>query len=123
MAVDFSTVLYAPNFDVWARAITVTPVVSAPGAGSYQMRGVYDTDETIIQGLDGVSIISDQKTVLDILEAEFVANGYAAPLQGDIIDIPAEGNIPACGPFEVVDRKDNGGGEITLIIRLLEVAP
>jgi hypothetical protein len=123
MAVDFSALDYAPNFDMWARTITVTPVVSAPGAGSYQMRGIYDTDELLVQGLDGVSIISDQKTIVDILESEFVNSGYALPVQGDIIDIPPENNIPACGPFEVVDRKDNGGGETTLVIRLLGVAP
>jgi hypothetical protein len=123
MAVDFAALDYAPNFDMWARTITVTPIVSAPGAPSYQMRGIYDTDERLIQGLDGVSIISDQKTELDILESEFVGSGYALPVQGDIVDIPQENNIPPRGPFEIVDSKDNGGGEITLVIRLLGVAP
>jgi hypothetical protein len=117
MAVNFSTEVYAPNFNYWSRPITVTPLASAPGAPAYSARGIYDTNERMIVGLDGSSIVSDQQTELDLLEADFIGSGIALPIQGDQIDIPDDGGVPAEGLFEVVDSSNNGGGETTLIIR------
>jgi hypothetical protein len=117
MAIDFSTVVYLPNFDTFARSITVFPVVSQPGLnGSYYGRGIYDTRGTAIQTDAGMVVMSDQETILDIRDIEF----GVVPVQGDQIDIPAEGNIPAAGYFEVTDAASNGGGETTLTIRKYE---
>lgn len=118
MAVDFSTEVYSPNFDYWSRPIMVTPLASSPGSPAYGARGIYDTNETDIIGLDGSNIISDQRTELDILQVEFLI----PPIQGDQIDIPAVDSLPALGLFEVVDFSNNGGGEITLIIRKFDTA-
>jgi hypothetical protein len=113
MALDFATVVYLPSFDVFARTITVYPVNSQPAALPYDKRGIYDTRGTAIQTDAGMVVMSDQETILDIRDNEF----DVIPVQGDRIDIPAEGNIPAAGMFEVTDAAGNGGGETTLTIR------
>jgi hypothetical protein len=108
MGVDYSGLIYAPSFDMFARQITVTP-----WAGSaYSARGIYDTQEKEVAGENG-TIFIDQETILDILEAEFPV----LPTQKDLIDIPNDGNMPAEGSFEVMSSSSNGGGETTLVIR------
>ncbi len=112
MAVNFSTLLYLPNFDMWSVPVTVRPSVSQPGAPDYAARGIFDTDDVDIAALDG-SLISDQKTILDILEAEFTT----LPVQGDHVVIPFDCNGKPQGEFEVIDSNTNGGGETTLTLR------
>jgi len=120
MAVNFSVDLLTPNYGVWARAITVTPVTSAPAAPAYSARGIYTTQALDILG-EG-TVISDQQTILDINEDEFLDAGHALPQQGDRINIPASGDLRALGDFEVVSSSSNGGGETTLEIRKWETA-
>jgi hypothetical protein len=115
MAVDFSSLVYLPNFDLWARSVTITPIASQPGAPAYTNRGIYSTRAVDVPSEIG-AIISDQETILDIREIEY----SVLPAQGDLIDIPQEGNIPAAGMFEVTDASTNGGGETTLAIRRWE---
>ena len=114
MAVNFALMPYLPNYEFWARTIVVTPIFGA----SYTARGIYNTRGTIIDTDFGRAIVSDQETILDILEFEFAV----LPKQGDLIDIPAYEGIPAAGLFEVTDSSSNGGGETTLIIRKFETA-
>jgi len=116
MAVDFSTLVYLPVFDFYSRAVVFTPIKSQPGAPAYSARGIYTTKAIDVVGLDGQSILSEQQTILDIREIEFTV----LPEQGDLVNIPAEGNIPARGDFEIQDTDDNGGGEITLTLRKWE---
>jgi len=118
VAINFSTLVYLPNYDTFARAITVTPLASQPGAPAYQSRGIYDTRPVDVAGMDGV-IVSDQQTILDIREAEFTV----IPDQLDRIYIGPDPDAgPALGDFEVVDADSNGGGETTLTLRRIMVA-
>lgn len=112
MGVSFSTLLYAPLYDMWAVPITVKPLASQPTAPDYAARGIFDTRELDVVALDG-SLISDQKSILDIREAEF----GALPQQGDRVVIPADCNGKPLGEFEVIDADTNGGGETTLTLR------
>ena len=114
MAVNFSDMVYLPCFDTFARAISVTPVASQPGGTAYTARGIFDTTDIDVVALDG-SIISEQRTILDIREVEF----GILPSQGDRIDIPAEGGLPDAGAWECIDSSRNGGGETTLTLRRL----
>jgi hypothetical protein len=116
MAVDFSTLVYLPNFDMFARPISVTPLASQPGMPGYTARGIYDTRPIDVQAEDG-SIVSDQQTILDIRDEEF----GAVPNQLDQIAIPYDpaSNSPDLGVFEVTNVENNGGGETTLVIRKL----
>jgi hypothetical protein len=116
MGVDFSTLTYLPNYDIWARDISITPRVSQPAGSAYANRGIYATREMEVQAEDG-SIITDHQTILDIREAEF----GMLPVQGDIVTIPADGNNPALGDFEIVTATHDGGGETTLVLRSLLV--
>ncbi len=116
MALNFSTLVYLPNFDLFARPITVTPLL---GAVYSDMRGIFDTDALDVIGVDGQSVITDQKTFIDIRAAEFKSAGHSIPVQGDIISIPADADIDDEGDWEVTSSADNGGGETTLFIRKL----
>jgi hypothetical protein len=118
MAVNFSTLVYLPNYDMFARPVTITPLASQPGAPAYAARGIYDTRPIDVQAEDG-SIISDQQTILDVRDAEF----SVVPEQLDRIAIPFDINGgPDLGEFEVTDTEANGGGETTLVIRKIVTA-
>jgi len=112
MGVNFATLLYEPNFDMWAVPITVNPIVSQPGAPAYSARGIFDTRDIDVIGTDG-SIFSDQQTELDILEKEF----SVLPKQNDRVTIPLDCNGAPLGEYEVLDVSTNGGGETTLSLR------
>lgn len=120
MAVDFSTLLYDVTQNLFGREVTITPIVSNPGAPAFVTRGIYDSGPVDIETDMGTVMISDQTTILDIRDNELFAIGQVVPQQGDLINIPAEGLIPAEGDFEVTDVDRNAGGETTLTIRKWE---
>lgn len=111
MVTNFSTMVYLPAYDTFARAITVIPLASQPGELPYNARGIFDTTSLDVIAADN-SIISEQRTILDIREAEFAT----PPKQHDQIEIPADGDLPEAGSFEIVDVTRNGGGEMTLTL-------
>jgi hypothetical protein len=121
MAVDFSAIVYLAGQDLFGRAIIVTPIKSNPGGSAYTLRGIWTTRDieisTNVGGFDGMAMVSDQQTIIDIRDREFIDSGYAIPIQGDLIEVPAEGAIPAEGIFEITDTDANGGGETTLTVR------
>ena len=112
MPVDFQNDVYAHTQDLFGRKIMVTPLKSQPGAPAYPGRGILDA-EAIDVGLLDSAIISETRIILDILEREFPV----LPLQGDLVDVPADGPLAAEGQFEVTDADPNGGGETTLTLR------
>ena len=118
MGLDYSTSIYLPNYNLLARAIVVTPAVSQPSAAPYWTRGIYNTEKLEVAAEDG-SILTDHRTYVDVLEAEFAV----VPVQGDQVFIPADrGAMGELGNFEVIDAFHNGGGETTLQLRKLETA-
>ena len=118
MSVNFSTLVYGPNYDLWARPITVRPIASRPGLGPYTARAIYHSDELSVPMEDG-SIFSDQKTYIDVRDVEFTV----LPEQNDLIDIPIDpgSGEPAVGSFQVTNVSNNGGGETSLTLRKLVV--
>lgn len=112
MAINFSTQVYSPTYDTFARLVNITPVKSQPLAAAYAARGIYGTMPMDVMGLDG-SIVSDARTILDIREVEF----SVLPVQGDLVEVPASSGLPDQGTFEIIDTNTNGGGETTLILR------
>ena len=111
--VNFSTLVYGPAFDMFARPVTFYPYASHPSGSAFVGRGIYDTRKLDVVGLDG-AIFADQQTILDIREVEFAV----LPQQNDRLTIDAADNGPALGEFEVTNASSNGGGEMTLILRL-----
>jgi hypothetical protein len=110
--VNFASIVYSPNFDFWAVPAIFNPLASAPGSGTYTMRGIFDTRTINVLAEDN-SIYSDQRTELDILEREFPV----IPKQGDHVTIPQDCNGVDQGEWVVVDSTTNGGGETTLTLR------
>ena len=121
MGVDHSTMMYLPNYNFWARPVTFYPVKSQPGVPSYNARGIFGTVDIDIVAMDG-SDVSEQRTILDILEREFAV----LPVQQDRLYIPNDSGgfgadgMPAEGWWEVNDISRNGGGETTLTLRRWE---
>ena len=118
MAINFNDNLYAFVMDVFARPITVTPLVSQPGAPAFANRAYYDTKETDVLTEDG-AIFSDSRTYIDIRLEEYAVT----PMQGDLIDIPLHEGTPG-GAFIVSDAAGDGnaGGMITLTLKKNVVA-
>ena len=110
--VNFSTLVYLPSFDLFARPVTFYPYSSQPAVASYVGRGIYDTRMLNIVGLDG-AVFTDQETILDIREVEF----SILPQQNDRLTIDAADAGPALGEFEIVSSTSTGGGETTLVMR------
>ena len=110
--VNFSSLIYAPNFDMWAVSLSVNPVASQPTGAAYSGRGIYDSRSQMIALEDG-SIIQTQDTIVDILASEFPI----PPEQNDIITIPTDSNGAPLGEFQVTNAWNNAGGEITLTLR------
>ena len=117
MGLDFSLLIYKPNFDQWARQIVFDPVVSQPALGSVSARAIWHCDQ-LEDILEDGSIFVGQRVSVDILESEFPV----LPQQGDQITVLADGTLRAEGPFEVVSRTRNGGGETNLVLRELVTA-
>lgn len=114
MGIDWSDDLYLPCQDVFGRPVTITPLVSQPGAPAYPNRGIFDT-RVINDILEDGSLLGDQQTILDIRIAEYAV----LPMQGDLINIPVDpaSGMPARGDFMVTNRGDNAGGEMTLELK------
>jgi hypothetical protein len=112
MAINMSTFVYLPCQEVLGRPVNFSSTLgnSFSGAG----RGIYDSRSLNVMLEDG-SIMSDQDTILDIRAIEF----SSLPVQGDLIDIPAEpiAGLPALGMFEIADVSNKVGGEITLSLK------
>jgi hypothetical protein len=119
MGVDYSTLIYLPNYNMWARQVEFYPKVGPSFVG----RGIFGTVSIDIMAQDG-SDLSEQRTILDILEREFAT----IPQQFDQIYIPDDVGVsnlpgmPSPGWFEVTESSTNGGGETTLTLRSLQSA-
>ncbi len=114
MPINFSETVYLACFDTFARLVNVTPQTGAP----YDIRGILDTRDIDVVALDG-SIISEQRTILDLRDEECPT---PLPRQGDQVTIPADDTLPAEGTFEIIDSARNGGGETTLTLRKVMTA-
>ena len=112
MAINFSTLVYKPAYDLFAIPVTFIPVISQPGRQPYEARGILGTQMLNVLGEDG-HIYSDQKTILDIRAVEF----GVLPQQRDRVFIPVDCNGAPQGEYEIIDLSTNGGGETTLTIR------
>jgi hypothetical protein len=120
MGMDFSATVYSPNFDTWGRQAVFTPAVSQPGGGAYSpVHGVIWHSDQVQVVLEDNSFLQDQQTTIDILLVDFPI----PPVQDDYVNIPADGAVPAEGDFQIINVWDNGGGEATLQLRKMMIAP
>lgn len=112
MALNYPVMVYRPAFNVFAR-----PVLFSGDASPSSGRGIYTSDTTDVVTEDG-SLLSDQRTILDILDEEYTV----LPSQGDTVTIPEDiSGMPDLGEFKIIDVRNNGGGETTLTLRKIVV--
>jgi hypothetical protein len=119
MPINWSAALYSLEQDTFGRPVSFTSTAGNSFTGL--KRGIYSSTEMDIALEDG-SIITDQRTILDILDIDFPAGQL--PVQDDTINIPAEpiSGLPALGDFQVTDVYHNGGGEWTLQLKKIMTA-
>jgi len=117
MGVNFSQFVYQNCFDYYARPVLIDPLTSQPGAGAYSARCITHSDGIEFPS-EGDTLISDQRTTVDIKEDEFAV----LPRQGDQIWLPVDDEGPARGPYEITDFWSNNGGEMTLALKRIEQA-
>jgi len=115
LGINFSSLLYDPAMDMFSVDVVFNPVTSQPGQPTFAGRGIFSTIDTDIIG-ENNSIYSDQRTILDIRDAEFAI----MPLQGDRVTIPRDSCGVNQGEWEIIDTDGNGGGETKLTIRRWE---
>lgn len=116
MGLDMGVLVKLPQMDLFARPISVTP--AATGV-AYQARGIFHEDENDFLAEDN-SVVTDHRVSIDVLDAEFAV----VPRQGDTIDIPADGAVPAEGTFTVQAVHRDGGGMTNLLLQQYQtVAP
>jgi len=111
MGLDFSTSIYEPCQELFARPVTFVPYVSQPGQPSYWNRGIWNEGDIKVVGDDGI-VYQDHDCILDIRDREF----GVLPQQGDHVIIGTDGFVPAEGEFVITNRVRNGGGETTLTL-------
>jgi hypothetical protein len=120
MAVSFTNLLYVHCADMFARSITVTPLVSNPSAGAYaDMRAIFNSGPLVMMNDEGmvISEIADQQTIIDIIGAEFTGAGHVIPQQGDLVYFAGDSDIEG-GNFEITEGPgNNSGGQLTYSIR------
>ena len=124
MALNFSTLVYLPTFDLYARPITINPIGSQPGQPPYSARaddagpsrGIFNTIATDVIGEDG-TVFSDQRTELDVRDVEY----SIVPAQFDVITIGPDGDLPDLGDWEVKTSHHDAEGCTTLT--LMRVVP
>jgi hypothetical protein len=123
VGINYSLMIYAPNFTQFARPVTFFPLVSAPATPSFACRGIFHDGRLDVVLEDG-SLYVQQETSLDILETDFTGVGLPLPQQLDQLNIPQDGpgGMVAEGQFEVTSVTRNGGGETNLILRKVVVA-
>jgi hypothetical protein len=112
MAVNWSTMVYDICQNVFGRPVTFNSTLGNSFTGTN--RGMYSSQEQSVIIEDG-SILTDQKTILDIRSIEY----GTLPVQGDTVSIPEDpvSLTEAAGDFEILDVSHNGGGEVTLELR------
>lgn len=108
MGLDMGILVKMPQLDMFGRPISVTP---AAGGVTYQARGIFHEDANPFPAEDG-SIVTDHIVSIDVLDSEFTV----LPRQGDLIDIPADGTVPAEGLFTVLSATGDGGGMTNLVL-------
>lgn len=108
MGLNMGVLVKLPAMDLLARPITVTQ--AATGV-AYQARGIFHEDANPFPA-EEASIVTDHIVSIDVLDAEFAV----LPRQGDRIEIPADGTVPAEGTFTVLSATGDGGGMTNLIL-------
>lgn len=111
--IDFDALVLGPSQAVFGRPIVVTPTASQPGSPAYPARAIWSS-KAIDVAMDDNSILSSQQHTLDIRCSEFAVQ----PAQGDRIDMPASGSLPAIS-FVIEDGDDDGQGGTALSVKVV----
>lgn len=112
--IDFDKIVLAPNAAIFARPITVNPIVSQPAVAPYSARGIWKSQPVDVQMEDG--IMSSQMHTLDVRLAEF-----PVPIvPGDTVLVDAFQSLPRIGVCEVEDTGEDGQGMSILTLKIVE---
>jgi hypothetical protein len=112
--IDFDALVLAPCEEVFARPITVTPLVSQPGEPAYGARGIWSSKPVQV-ALENGALLSTKDLTLGIRLAEFTVPVKA----GDQIEIDAHLSLPRIGVCEIENTSDDGQGGRELALKII----
>jgi hypothetical protein len=84
MPIDFSSLVLAPNMDIFSRPVVISPLKSQPNIGSYAARGIWT--------MNSVNIVTEEGGQLSSTTLHFgikLSDFVIAPKQGDWISTTA----------------------------------
>lgn len=114
MAIDFSTLVMGPCAAVFGRDVLYTPVVSAPGAMPFTVRGIFDAEHQAVEPDyrgDGDQFTAMAVTSQGPVLAVRLRDMPQEPLAGDAVCI---GGVT----YQVWDVVPDGQGKVDLMLRL-----
>jgi hypothetical protein len=112
--IDFDALVLGPAMAIFARPITVRPIVSQPLAAPYAARGIWGRRAADMQLEDG-SILGTDDLTIGIRIGEFPI----LPKPGDLIEIDAHMSLPRIGVCEMVDDGDDGQGGYAIVVKIV----
>ena len=104
MAINFSALVLNAAQSTFGEAVTVSPIVSQPGAESYEARGIFSNPAVEVPTDQGY--VTTRSPMLGIRLSEF----SVPPVMGDRVTV---GGVT----YQVHDRQDDGHGAADLILR------
>lgn len=113
MGVNWDQHLLSPLHGVFGDQHEYRPRDGVP----FPVNGIFDRGYSqVVDNLDGDSGINTTSPTLGIREAEFVAAGWALPVQGDRVFIQTVGGLPVNQLFVVanVEPDSHGGSKLVL---------
>lgn len=106
MATDFSGLVLAPNMDIFARDLIVTPFASQPGSPAYPARGIFSSKPVIIE--TATHYHSTTQPTLGIKLDEFPVT----PLQQDQIE-----DVETGITYTIADITPDGQGGASIVLK------
>lgn len=110
---DWDALVLNPLENLMSISVRITPVVTRPGTGPFDARGIFSSEALSVEMQDG-TVFSDQQTRLGIRLADFTH----VPARGDIVKIlegPHTGEI-----FWIGDSNGDGQGGSSLALHTKE---
>jgi hypothetical protein len=110
--VDFDRLVLGPASKIFQIKVRFTPLVSDPGAPSFDLFGVYSSIPVDVQ-MQNETIFSDQQTSLGVRKRDFVI----PPDRGDLVELTDPTHIDYGKKFWIGDSDDDGQGGAMLLLR------
>jgi hypothetical protein len=112
MGIDLEKLVLAPASKIFQIRMRFTPLVSQPGAPSFDLHGVYSSSPVDVQ-MQNETIFSDQQTSLGVRALDF----GVVPDRGDLVENIEVSHRDFGKKFWIGDVDEDGQGGLMLMLR------